>query len=104
MNTLIVNFVWARSGGSFEPPGLNVTPPMLSFPTEAHLGFAQIGSDLGFVGVEFCLNNEIESNRLELYVEIEFIVLNLEHRNQVYCTRDVSFLNSFENVQTNKIV
>ena len=22
------NFVWARSGGSFEPPGLNVKPPM----------------------------------------------------------------------------
>ena len=22
------NFVWARSGGSFEPLGLNVTPPM----------------------------------------------------------------------------
>ena len=78
--------------------------PYLSFPTEAHLGFARVGSDLGFVRVEFCLNNKIESNRLELYVEINFIVLNLEQRNQVYCTRDVSFLNIFENVLTNKIV
>ena len=78
--------------------------PYLSFPTEAHLGFARVGSDLGFTGVEFCLNKKIESNRLELYVEINFIVLNLEQWNQVYCTRDVSFLNIFENVLTNKIV
>ena len=28
--------------------------PYLSFPIEAHLGFARIGSDLGFVGAEFC--------------------------------------------------
>ena len=78
--------------------------PYLSFPTEAHLGFARVGLNLGFAGVEFCLNNKIESNRLELYVEIDFIVLNLEHQNRVYCSRDVSFLNSFENVLTNKIV
>ena len=57
--------------------------PYLSFPTEAHLGFARVGSDLGFTGVEFCLNKKIESNRLELYVEINFIVLNLEQWNQV---------------------
>ena len=25
------NFVWARSAGSFEPPGLNVKPPMWSW-------------------------------------------------------------------------
>ena len=30
--------------------------PYLSFPTEAQLGFARIGSDLGFAGVEFCLS------------------------------------------------
>ena len=30
--------------------------PYLSFPTEAQLGFARIGLDLGFVGVEFCLS------------------------------------------------
>ena len=28
--------------------------PYLSFPIEAHLGFARIGSNLGFVGVKFC--------------------------------------------------
>ena len=65
-----------QAGGSFEPPGLNVTPPMLLFPTEDDPGFAQIESDLGFFGVEFCWNNEIKSNRLELYVEIDFNVLN----------------------------
>ena len=53
--------------------------------------------------VEFWNLNEIESNKLEFY-EIEFIVLNLEHRNQVYCTWDISFLNSFKNMLTNKIV
>ena len=30
--------------------------------------------------------------------------LDLAFQNQVYCTRDVSFLNNFENVLTNKIV
>ena len=34
MKKKIKNFIykifdWARSGGSFEPPGLNVTPPMI---------------------------------------------------------------------------
>ena len=93
--------------------------PYISFPIEPHLGFAWIRSDLGFAGVEFCwsllkgknwswiLNfwnlNEIESNRLN-FVEIEFIVLDLEHRNQVYYTWNVSFLTSFENVLANKIV
>ena len=28
--------------------------PYISFPTEAHLGFARIRSDLGFARVEFC--------------------------------------------------
>ena len=41
---------------------------------------------------------------LEFYVEIEFIALDLTHQNRVQCARDVSFLNSFENVLTNKIV
>ena len=30
--------------------------------------------------------------------------LDLAFQNQVYCTRDVNFLNNFENVLTNKIV
>ena len=37
-------------------------------------------------------------------VEIEFNGLDLAIQNQVYRTQDVSFLNSFENVLTNKIV
>ena len=41
---------------------------------------------------------------LEFYVEIEFITLDLAHQNRVQCARDVSFLNSFENVLINKIV
>ena len=46
---------------------------------------------------------ENECNGLE-FVEIEFFVLNLAYQNQVYYTRDVSFLNSFENMLTNEIV
>ena len=60
---------------------------------------------------------ELESIWLEFYVyvdkfprqllhdiEIEFIVLNLAFQNQVYYTRDDSFLNSFKNVLTNEYV
>ena len=36
-------------------------------------------------------------------VEIKFIILDLAYQNRVYCTRDVSFLNSFENMLTNEI-
>ena len=46
---------------------------------------------------------ENKCNGLE-FVEIEFFVLNLAYQNQVYYTRDVSFLNSFENMLTNEIV
>ena len=99
----------------------------LLFPTKAHLRFARIGSDLGFAGVvgsdrtneggfagvEFCWSllkvrtkvefwnlNKIKSIGLDFFM----IELNLAHQNRVYCTRDASFLNSFENVLTNKIV
>ena len=47
---------------------------------------------------------ELEYITLEFHVEIVFIILDLAHKNQVYCTRDVSFLNSFENVLLNEIV
>ena len=60
------------------------------------------------------MSNKIESVRLDfnlkeidfygLYFNDEFNGLDLAFQNRVYCTRDVSFLNSFENVLTNKII
>ena len=65
--------------------------------------------------VVFCwVSNKIESVRLDfnlkeidfygLYFNDEFNGLDLAFQNRVYCTRDVSFLNSFENMLTNKII
>ena len=83
--------------------------PYLSFPAKAHLGFARIGLDLGFTGVEFCLsllklNNEIKSDRLEFYVEIDSIMLDLEHQNRVLWSRVVRYQICFKIMLTNKIV
>ena len=37
-------------------------------------------------------------------MEVEFSILDLAQQNRVFYTRDVSLLNSFENVLTNEIV
>ena len=54
-------------------------------------------------GLKFYMT-ELNSITLEFHVEIVFIILDLAHQNQVYCTQDVSFLNSFENMLANEIV
>ena len=37
-------------------------------------------------------------------MELEFFTLDLAHENRALCPRDVSLLNSFENMLTNEIV
>ena len=46
----------------------------------------------------------VDSSFIWQNIEIEFNGLNLAIQNQVYRTQDISFLNSFENVLTNKII
>ena len=50
------------------------------------------------------LNNKIKSNRLKFYVEINSIVLDLEHQNWVLWSQVVRYQICFKTMLTNKIV
>ena len=66
----------------------------------------QYPDSLDFVGFGGFVEKSSSTNSICItaHTKIEFCGLDLSLQNQVSCIQDVSFLNSFENMLTNKIV
>ena len=69
------------------------------FPFISLLGLCLCLSFAGFVFI-FCFVVDLRCSLLH-FIELELQRLDLAHQTRVYYTRDVNFLNSFENMLTN---